>query len=185
MYKTGVIHGRFQILHNDHMKYLLAGLEKCEHLVIGITNPDPTHIKFETSDPKRSEKMANPLSYFQRYQLIHTAFAELNISKKRFSVVPFPINFPELYRYYVPMDAVFFLSIYDDWGREKLSKFKELNLDTFVLWEVTPEEKGISASKLRSDILLDNNWQKYLPESVFNKLMEWDIKNILNTLIDS
>lgn len=185
MFKTGVIHGRFQILHNDHMRYLLAGLEKCEHLVIGITNPDPTHIKFETSDPKRSEKLANPLSYFQRYQLIHLAFEELNIPKSRFSVVPFPINFPELYKFYVPLDAVFFLSIYDDWGREKLNRFKALKLETNVLWEVTPEQKGISASNLRNSILLDNNWQKYLPESVLKKLLEWDIKKILVKLLSS
>jgi D-arabinose 5-phosphate isomerase GutQ len=37
---VGVIHGRFQILHNDHLKYLLAGKDLCRHLVIGITNPD-------------------------------------------------------------------------------------------------------------------------------------------------
>ena len=40
--ETGIIHGRFQILHNDHVKYLLAGKQFCRHLVVGITNPDPT-----------------------------------------------------------------------------------------------------------------------------------------------
>jgi hypothetical protein len=24
--ETGVIHGRFQVFHNDHLKYLLAGM---------------------------------------------------------------------------------------------------------------------------------------------------------------
>lgn len=42
MVEQGVIHGRFHILHNDHLKYLLAGkLARC-HLIVGITNPDPT-----------------------------------------------------------------------------------------------------------------------------------------------
>lgn len=27
-FDVGVIHGRFQVLHNDHLKYLLAGKEK-------------------------------------------------------------------------------------------------------------------------------------------------------------
>ena len=40
--KTGVINGRLQVLHNDHLKYLLAGKKRCDHLVVGITNPDPT-----------------------------------------------------------------------------------------------------------------------------------------------
>jgi hypothetical protein len=32
------------------------------------------------------------------------------------SIVPFPINFPELYHYYLPMRATFFLTIYNEWG---------------------------------------------------------------------
>jgi len=39
--ETGVIHGRFQVLHNDHLKYLMEGMALCDHLVVGITNPDP------------------------------------------------------------------------------------------------------------------------------------------------
>ena len=45
MIEVGVIvseHGRFQVLHNDHFKYLMAGKAQCRHLVVGITNPDPT-----------------------------------------------------------------------------------------------------------------------------------------------
>lgn len=37
---VGVVHGRFQLLHNDHVKYIMAGMERCERLVIGICNPD-------------------------------------------------------------------------------------------------------------------------------------------------
>ena len=36
--KTGVIHGRFQGLHNGHMEYLLTAKKRCDFLVIGITN---------------------------------------------------------------------------------------------------------------------------------------------------
>jgi|GEM_PF-3973487 len=34
---VAVIHGRFQALHNDHLKYLLAGKACCRHLTVGIT----------------------------------------------------------------------------------------------------------------------------------------------------
>jgi len=47
----GVIHGRFQVLHNEPLKYLLAGKALCKHLVVGITNPDPSLIKSEPADP--------------------------------------------------------------------------------------------------------------------------------------
>ncbi|MCI5120191.1 MAG: nicotinate-nucleotide adenylyltransferase, partial [Candidatus Electrothrix sp. AUS4] len=105
MIPTGVIHGRFQILHNDHLKYLLAGKARCEHLVVGITNPDPCQTKDDAADPKRSSDQANPFTYFQRYQMVRAALSRQGIADKAFSVVPFPINLPELYRYYVPMDT--------------------------------------------------------------------------------
>jgi len=53
-YEVGVIHGRFQVLHHDHLKYLLAGKELCRHLVVGITNPDPFTVREESADLKRS-----------------------------------------------------------------------------------------------------------------------------------
>ncbi len=74
LYETGVIHGRFQVLNNDHLKY------------------------------------------YERYLLLKTALTEVG---KLSSIVHLPINMPELYQYYVPLDAIFFLTIYNDWGREK------------------------------------------------------------------
>ncbi len=35
----GVVHGRFQPFHLDHLKYALAGLTHCDYLFVGITNP--------------------------------------------------------------------------------------------------------------------------------------------------
>ena len=52
--ETGVIHGRFQVFHNDHLVYLLAGLALCRHLVVGITNPDPFLTRDDAADRKRS-----------------------------------------------------------------------------------------------------------------------------------
>jgi len=117
-YETGVIHGRFQILHNDHMKYLMAGKKMCKHLVVGITNPDPFLTRQEDADPNRNAPQANPLTYYERYVMVGSALDEAWVSPREFSIVPFPINIPKLYKYYVPMDAVFFLSIYDKWGKK-------------------------------------------------------------------
>ena len=62
LYETVVIHGRIQVLHNDHLKYLLAGKAHCRRLVVGITNPDPFLTRNENADPKRSDPLANPLT---------------------------------------------------------------------------------------------------------------------------
>ncbi|MCI5223361.1 MAG: nicotinate-nucleotide adenylyltransferase [Candidatus Electrothrix sp. AR4] len=166
MIQVGVIHGRFQILHNDHLKYLLAGKERCEHLVVGITNPDPSLTKIDTADLKRSSDKANPFTYFQRYQMVRAALTDHGLAEKQFSVVPFPINFPELYRHYLPMNATFFLTIYDEWGERKLALLQSLGLTTEVLWRRTPATKGLSATDIREKIVAGDPWQHLVPPGV-------------------
>ena len=148
-FELGVIHGRFQVLHNDHLRYLLAGKNLCRHLIVGITNPDPHLTREDPADQHRHSPLANPLSYWERYHMVRQTLEAAGVEADTFSVVPFPINFPELYCYYVPLNAVFFLSIYDDWGRKKLAMFRSLGLETHILWEVPPKKKGISGSTVR------------------------------------
>ncbi|MRR54351.1 MAG: nicotinate-nucleotide adenylyltransferase [Deltaproteobacteria bacterium] len=180
--ETGVIHGRFQVLHNDHLAYLLAGAALCRHLVVGITNPDPFLTKEESADPKRSSPVANPLSYFERYLMVRAVLDEAGIESSRFSVVPFPINMPELYKYYVPLDALFFLSIYDDWGKRKLEYFTLLGLSTHVLREVSAAQKGLSASEIRRRMALDESWEELVPPAVVALMKKWNIPARLRSL---
>jgi nicotinamide-nucleotide adenylyltransferase len=180
--ETGVIHGRFQVLHNDHLVYLLAGMALCRHLVVGITNPDPLLTRDESSDPKRSNPAANPLTYFERYVMVRTVLEEAGIAPSQFSVVPFPINMPDLYRYYVPLDALFFLSIYDDWGQRKLEYFTSLGLTTHVLREVSAAQKGLSATDIRRRMAQAEPWEELMPPAVVTLMKKWDIPGRLRAL---
>ncbi|MFO7727422.1 MAG: nicotinate-nucleotide adenylyltransferase [Desulfonatronovibrio sp.] len=171
----GVIHGRFQVLHNDHLKYLLAGKRLCRHLVVGITNPDPVLTTDVQADTKRSDPLANPLTYFERLIMVREALLEAGISMEEMTITPLPITRPELYKYYVPMDAVFFLSIYDQWGRKKLDQFRNIGLSTHVLWEVEPEEKGLSSSHVRQLMIEGGEWESLLPRAVLRLCRAWDI----------
>ncbi|MDO4742052.1 MAG: adenylyltransferase/cytidyltransferase family protein [Candidatus Saccharibacteria bacterium] len=167
--KVGVIHGRFQLLHNDHMKYLLAGKERCEHLIIGICNPEVDLTKYTDANPHRSKKSSNPLTYFERMECIKNAMIEAGVKREEFDIVPFPINFPDKIFNYVPLDAKFYMTIYDDWGEEKLKSLRdELNLDVEVLWRVTLDKKGISASDVRKCIQKGASWREYVPKSVYD-----------------
>jgi len=174
-YETGVIHGRFQILHNDHVKFLLAGKKLCDHLIVGITNPDPSLTKDHDSNPHRSTLIANPMTYYERYVMVRETFLENGLELSEFSIVPFPINVPELLKYYAPMDAVFFLSIYDGWGRQKKEYLKALGLKVHVLWEVALEEKGLSGSDIRNSMLKGEPWEHFLPSTVVKLVKKWDI----------
>ncbi len=181
-YKIGVIHGRFQILHNDHIKYLLAGKHLCDHLVVGITNPDPSLTRDSEANPHRSTPIANPLTYYERYLMLQAALLEQDLKHSEFSIVPFPINVPDLLKHYVPLDAVFFLTIYDDWGRQKKKFFESLGLKIHVLWEVTLENKGLSSSDIREDIIKDKPWEQNVPRTVERFIKDWDIINRLKKL---
>jgi hypothetical protein len=44
--------------------------------------------------------------------LVQAALIEAGLRSGEFTGVPFPVNLPELYHYYVPLDATFFLTIY-------------------------------------------------------------------------
>jgi nicotinamide mononucleotide adenylyltransferase len=182
MYPVGVTHGRFQVLHHDHLKYLLAGNARCRHLVVGITNPDPSHTRDNPADPQRSSPLANPLTYLERHQLVYSALLEAGLNLEDFTIVPFPINFPELYRYYLPLDAVFFLTIYDDWGRSKLSQFQEMGLKTEVLWERALTDKGQRATDIRQLMIRGQPWEHLVPAANVALLKSWGIPERLRRL---
>ncbi len=182
MVETGVIHGRFQVLHNDHLEYLLAGKARCRHLVVAITNPDPVLTRHDSADPHRSDPLQNPLTYFERYTMVRAVMHEAGVDCEDFSVVPLPINLPALYPHYVPMDAVFFLTIYDRWGRRKLEHFQSLGLKTEVLWKRSPENKGLSGTDIRRAMCLNAPWEHLVPPSAARLLNHWNISGRLKKL---
>jgi len=182
MIEVGVIHGRFQILHNDHLKYLLAGKARCRHLVVGITNPDPLRTRDDPADPKRSSPLANPLTYFERYQLVRAVLLDAGVDFADFSIVPFPINCPELYGHYLPLNAVFFLAIYDEWGQRKLHQFDAMGLKTEVLWEKAPAEKGLSAGDIRQLMVCGEPWEHLVPTVAATFMQQWEIPGRLRRL---
>jgi len=185
MIENGVIHGRFQVLHNDHITYLLAGKKRCNHLIVGITNPDPTLTRDDPADPHRSLADSNPLTYYERYVMVKAALVEAGLAFNVFSVVPFPINLPDLYRHYVPLDGTFFLTIYDSWGERKLEHFRSLGLRTEVLWRRSPELKGISGALVRKKITVDEAWEHLVPSSTARLINLWDIAGRLRNISHS
>ncbi len=179
---VGVIHGRFQVLHNDHLRYLLAGWARCEHLVVGVTNPDPERTRPHPADPQRSAPENNPLTYYERQILLRGTLGAAGVPAEALTVVPLPIDRPELYGAYVPLDAVFFLTIYDAWGRAKLELFQQRGLRVEVLWERPPELKGLSAGAVRRAMTAGEPWQHLVPPCVAERLLAWDLAARLRTL---
>lgn len=184
MVERGVIHGRFQVLRNDHLKYLLAGKSRCRHLIVGITNPDPTLTQDDPADPSRSTPPANPLTYFERYTMVRAVLLGASVNHLDFSVVPFPINFPELYRYYAPLNATFFLTVYDKWGEHKLAQFTAAGLKTEVLWRKDRQGKGISAEEIRRRMAWGEPWDHLVPRETEALMVKWSMSERMKKLYE-
>lgn len=174
-YKTGVVHGRFQPFHNDHLKFILEGFKKVEMMYVGITNPDPSLTSEDVADINRSKATSNPCTYYERKDMIVNSLLENNIGRERFRIVPFPINFPHLWKYYVPEDAIYFLTIYDEWGEEKYQKLKSNGLAVEVLWRKPEAEKGITASEIRENIALGKEWKHLVPAGTAKSIENFHI----------
>jgi hypothetical protein len=166
--QMGVVHGRFQLFHNDHLKYVLAAKERCVHMIIGICNPDMNLTTYSSANPHRSSLRENPFTYFERYQMIKGTLLELGISSKDFDIIPFPINYPNLIPNYAPMSAKYYMTIYDQWGREKEKTLRSIGCDIEIMWDIDISKKGISGSDIREMIRTGKNWKKYVPNYVYD-----------------
>lgn len=182
MTEVGVVHGRFQVFHNDHLKYVLAGKSRCRHIVVGVTNPDPSLTRADPADPRRSDPASNPLTYYERYVMVREVLVAAGVDYREFSIVPFPINLPELYRYYVPLDATFYLTIYDEWGRRKLAQFHSVGLKTEVLWMRSLDEKGLRAGDIRRRMASGEAWEHLVPPRTAQLVKSWSIPDRIRKL---
>ena len=175
MDKTGVVNGRFQVLHLKHMEYILAAKMRCEKLYIGITNPDMLHAKSSKHDINRGTNAGNPLSYRERCALIRGALAEFGVLESQYEIIPFPISYPEYITQYAPEDAVYYLGMYDEWDEEKYKTLKNLGLKIHVLWKKDIENKGTTGAMIRHLIATDQEWAKYVPKSVYAYMKEYEL----------
>lgn len=173
--KIGVIHGRFQGLHYGHMEYLLEGKKRCDFLYIGITSPDPGLTKEHETDLQRSKPEENPFTYFERMAMIKAAMIEAGISVKEFEIVPFPINLPELIKYYVPLDALFFITVYDEWGKHKMATIQDLGCKTDLMWTRTLDQRFTTGKMVRKLIAAGEPWEHLTPISVTNFIKEHNL----------
>jgi cytidyltransferase-like protein len=157
----GMIHGRFQPFHNGHLEYLRGAAARSDEIFVGITNPDPTRIKEEPSDPLRHLPEANPFTYVERLLMVQAVAEDEGI---RVHVIPFPVNEPELWPVYVPPGVTQYLRLFSEWGGTKLERMREAGYDVVILDEGV--EKEISGADVRSAIRAGAEWETLVPPGV-------------------
>ncbi|MEI6316173.1 MAG: adenylyltransferase/cytidyltransferase family protein [bacterium] len=163
--KLGLIHGRFQPLHNGHMKYLLAGFEHAEHIVIGICTPEICTNEFAEQTGYPCTLRQNPYSYDERVAMIAASLCDAAIPSERFSFIPFPSDYKNISSL-VSNDTVFFIGHTGALDSKKKEFLENLGYSTriILLSDDTREESG---AKIRESIAnRDNIWKSMVPHAV-------------------
>ena len=175
--KIAVVHGRFQPLHNGHLeRYIMKAVEmtNCDILYVGITNSDEAHIKPSRSNPDRSKPQNNPLSYIERLEMIKAALMEKGLKREQFEIIPFPINRLDLLPQYKIKGAKYYLTIFDQWGKDKLADLISLYRAKNVI-EIPTEiddEHRIKATTIRRKMKLGERWEDLVPPAVSDYLKD-------------
>jgi len=168
--RYGMVHGRFQPFHCGHLQYALAALPRCEHLIVGITNPDPSLIVPEATDPERHHPSANVFTFFERQRMIHSALTEVGVDLACISIVPFPIHHPDRWRFYCPTETTQFVRLFSAWDREKAKRFQERGWTVEVLDAGAAKE--VSGHEVRRRLREGYGWEELVPRAVAGVLQE-------------
>ena len=168
--RRGMIHGRFQPFHLGHLEYLRAAAARSDELFVGITNPDPTRIRPEPSDPARHLPESNPWTYAERLLMIKAAAGDLGLDLTRVHVIPFPVNEPELWPAYVPDGVTQYLRLFSEWGGTKLERLRDAGYEVVVLDQGT--EKEISGADVRAALREGGAWESFVSPGVARVIRE-------------
>jgi cytidyltransferase-like protein len=167
-----MVHGRFQPFHLGHLEYLRGAAARSDEVFVGITNPDPTRIVPEPSDPLRHLPESNPWTYAERLLMVKAAADDLSLDPARLHVIPFPVNEPELWPAYVPEGVTQYIRLFSEWGGTKLDRFREAGYEVVVLDEGA--EKGISGAEVREALRSGGDWQSLVPPGVAQVIRSFD-----------
>ncbi len=180
---VGCVHGRFQPPHKGHLEYVLAAKARCTFLWIGISRPMPGAGSMCEHAPHRTEAMANPLSYDERIELITAMLKAHGVPATEFACMPFPIDQPKELVRLVPRELTCFVTIYDQWNREKVRLLRDLGYRVEILYERSIDQKIYSGTEIRASLLAaDADWRRLVPEEVARILIDMGVPRRLRQL---
>lgn len=130
---VGCVTGRFQPLHHDHLDLLLRVLGLHQHLIVGITNPDPSARVRVAANERRHLQSENPFTYYERLRLVTAALSAAGVPPLAYDVVPFPLHQPHVWFDYVPQASLQYVRVFSDWERSKVELLRRHGYEVVVI----------------------------------------------------
>lgn len=176
------VHGRFQPLHLDHMRYLAAALEVSDHVRVGITQCASSQpLDVPGASAHRSLPEANPLAFGERRELVELALGEQGVPTRRFSVEPFPIETPELLPATLPITVPILTTRVDTWNDIKAAMLRSLGYTVHVLYDRDPPE--VTGTQIRELMYRrDPRWYGLVAQGTQHYLESLDLPSRIDML---
>jgi nicotinamide mononucleotide adenylyltransferase len=169
------VHGGFQLLHNEHIRYILGAKAKCDLLIIGITQHDIHKLVETPEDPHRHEPSENPLTFDERNEIIHQALLKYNLREEQFRVVPFPIEMPSTLTSYIPINVPIFTTLCGEWSKHKIQLLQSIGYHVEILW--SNKDKTVDGTVIRDLICKgDDSWKQKVPNATIEFVEKHDIR---------
>lgn len=177
------VHGRFQPLHNQHLEYLLEAKKRCQLLWVGITQFNIRDLHDTPNKPHRADPLSNPLTYYERIQIIEAALLKNGIEKEEFSFIPFPIEEPNLLKDFLPISIPIFTTICDKWNQFKIQLLVSCGYEVVVLYE--RKNDILRSEKIRYEILnQDPTWKEKVPDSTVKIVSGYHLRERMEAILD-
>lgn len=184
-FDVAAVHGRFQPVHNGHLEYIMAAKRQSKFLYIGLTKGSISHLAdVSASAHHRAARASNPLTFFERQELLRDALRDVGIGPEEFAIVPFPIELDggrELPQY-LPLDVPMLTTVYDDWNREKVRLLERTGYKVEVLWERA--EKQVAGSQVRELIREGGDYEGLVPAATARAVTRLGLRERLRDLTD-
>jgi cytidyltransferase-like protein len=177
----GSVHGRFQPLHFGHLEYLMAAKKLCRFLWIGITQYDIHELTNSIEDPHRSIPINNPLTFFERTEMIINTLEDVGLKHSDYAIIPFPIEEPEKLHDFLPTNIPIITTICDDWNRYKIDLLRKLEYEVKILWE--RENVTYRGTEIRRLLKKNNDaWREMVPTATIKIIEKYQIIDRLKLL---
>ena len=79
-------------------------------------------------------------------------------------LIPFPVNLPERWRHYVPLDVHHYVRVFSEWEQAKVDRLREHGYAVEVLQPGA--EKQVEATEVRRRMAAGEDWEALVPPAV-------------------
>lgn len=166
------VHGRFQPFHDEHLEYVrwAAREHPGDRLIVGITNADEAHTAPTEADPDRHDPRNNPFTYYERHRMIEAVLDRVDLDCA-ISILPFPINRPELWDAYAPPSAIHYVNVLEPWHERKVALLEKHG-------RAVRSKRGtrtVSGTEIRRAMAANEPWEDRIPAPVAAYVREHEL----------